>query len=180
MQTFPPPHTHTACNRKWRKTLNAAQAELSTELASHKSAFTASSFPLSSGLARHITFLQVEPTSWVAAHQPFYTEGAMCGIQLAPQRTQLTITASSQHHIWRRRLLRAGAKGIQTVKRIISTMARRRKGIAPFRVPGVYVATITDAALGALNLFCLLKKGELRLQTFVFRKTEHKETSKYI
>lgn len=68
----------------------------------------------------------------------------------------LTITAPSEHYIWRRCLLRAGAKGVQAVKGIISAVARRGEGITAFRVPAVYIATVTNAALGALNILCFL------------------------
>lgn len=68
----------------------------------------------------------------------------------------LTITTPSEHYIWRRCLLRAGAKGVQTVKGIISAVARRGEGITALRVPAVYVAAVTNAALGALNILCFL------------------------
>lgn len=68
----------------------------------------------------------------------------------------LTITTPSEHYIWRWCLLRAGAKGVQTVKGIISAVARRGQGITALRVPAVYVAAVTNAALGALNILCFL------------------------
>ena len=68
----------------------------------------------------------------------------------------LTIAAPSEHYIWRRCLLRAGAKGVQTVKGIISAVARWGEGIAAFRVPAVYIAAVTNAALWALNILRFL------------------------
>ena len=68
----------------------------------------------------------------------------------------LTIAAPSEHYIWRRCLLRAGAKGVQAVKGIISAMARRGEGVAAFGVPAVYVAAVANAALRALNILRFL------------------------
>lgn len=69
----------------------------------------------------------------------------------------LTIAAPSEHYIWRRCLLRARAKGVQTVKGIISAVARRGEGIAAFRIPAVYIAAVTNAALWALNILRFLQ-----------------------
>lgn len=74
----------------------------------------------------------------------------------ASWRQVLTITASPEHYIWGRCLLRAGAKGVQTVKGIISAVARGGEGITALRVPAVYVAAVTNAALWALDILCFL------------------------
>jgi hypothetical protein len=77
-------------------------------------------------------------------------------------RSNLTITASPENYIWRRCLPGAGAKRIQAVKGVIPSVARRREGVAAFRVPAVDVATVSDAALRAINVVSLLSQNKTK------------------
>lgn len=78
---------------------------------------------------------------------------------LINSKSRPTITASPENYIWGRCLPGAGAERIQAVEGVISAVARRREGVAAFRVPAVDVAAVSDTALRALNVIGLLSQN---------------------